>query len=101
MRRSVFFLLAAMTMASGFSLPALGQFQEPTREELQMSADPKAPASAAVYLFREETVDDNLHFHTLHARIKILTEKGKELATQSIPYEKGSFKITGIQGRTI
>ena len=37
------------------------QFQEPTKEELQMTADPKAPGAAAVYLYREETTDDQLH----------------------------------------
>lgn len=101
MRRCVFFTVATMAIASGFSLLAHGQFQEPTREELQMTADPKAPGAAAVYLYREETVDDTHHFHTLYSRIKILTEKGKDLATQTIPYEKGSFKISAIQGRTI
>jgi len=66
-----------------------------------MTSDPMAPGAAAVYLYREETVDDNHHFHTYYARIKVLSEKGKELATQSFPYEKGNFKIGNIQGRTI
>jgi len=34
-------------------------------------------------------------------RIKVLTEKGKELATQEVPYLKGNFKITDIKARTI
>ncbi len=34
-------------------------------------------------------------------RIKVLTEKGKDLATVHIPYERRSFKVTDIQGRTI
>jgi hypothetical protein len=66
-----------------------------------MTSDPKAPGAAAVYLYREETVDDNHHFHSYYARIKVLTEKGKELATVSTPYEKGSFKVSAIRGRTI
>lgn len=78
-----------------------GQFQEPTKEELQMIEDPKAPGAAAVYLYREETADDILHFHSFYARIKVLTEKGKELATVRIPYEHGSFQVTDIRGRTI
>jgi hypothetical protein len=77
------------------------QFQEPTKEELQMTADPKAPGAAAVYLYREETTDDNLHFHSLYVRLKILTEKGKELATVRIPYESNNFKVADIRGRTI
>ena len=77
------------------------QFQEPTSDELKMTADPKAPGTAVVYLYREETTDDALHFHTYYERIKVLTEKGKELATCRIPYEHGQFKVDGIKGRTI
>src|ERR1035438_1835662 len=86
-----------------FSIPtfAFAQFQPPTGEELKMTADPKTPGAAAVYLYREETADDNIHFHSYVERIKVLTEKGKELATVRIPYEHGQFKVTGIKGRTI
>jgi hypothetical protein len=77
------------------------QFQDPTPDELKMTADPKAPGADAVYLYREETTDDKLHFHGYYERIKILTEKGKELATISIPYEHGAFKVADIRGRTI
>src|SRR6185312_5181594 len=84
---------------SGGALRA--QFQEPTKEELQMTSDAKAPGAAAVYLFREETVDDTKHYHSTYARLKILTEKGKELATVRVPYERGNFKVMGIKGRTI
>jgi len=90
-------------LAVVFALPAMAhaQFQEPTQEELKMTADPKAPGAAAVYLYREETTDDNLHFHSYYERIKVLTEKGKELATIRVPYERGQFKVTDIKGRTI
>jgi transglutaminase-like putative cysteine protease len=83
--------------------PALlrAQFQPPTPEELSMTADPKAPGASAVYLYREETTDDALHYHSIFERIKILSEKGKEQATIRVPYERGSFKVTDIKGRTI
>jgi len=77
------------------------QFQEPTPDELKMTADPKAPGAAAVYFYREETTDDTLHYHGYYSRMKILTEKGKEEATIHIPYERGSYKVTDIKGRTI
>jgi hypothetical protein len=66
-----------------------------------MTADPKAPGAAAVYLYREDITDDALHFHGYYDRIKILTEKGKELATVHIPYEHHTFKVVDIKGRTI
>jgi hypothetical protein len=79
----------------------LAQFQQPTDEELKMTADPKAPGAAAVYLSIEEIADDQIHYRSFYARIKVLEEKGKELATVEIPYEKGNFKISDIKARTI
>lgn len=93
------FLLCCLALAVPTTLRA--QFPEPTKEELQMTSDPKAPGADAVYFYREETTDDNLHYHSLYARIKVLTEKGKELATVRVPYEHGDFKVTDIKGRTI
>ena len=77
------------------------QFQEPTKEELQMTQDPKAPGADATYLYREEITDDALHFLGYYVRVKVLTERGKELATVRIPYEHGVDTVNDIQGRTI
>ena len=101
MRNSAFLRSALLLLALASPALLLAQFQQPTDEELKMTADPKAPGAAAVYLYREETTDDALHFHGYYERIKVLTEKGKELATIRIPYEHGQFKVTDIQGRTI
>jgi hypothetical protein len=79
----------------------LAQFQPPSEEELKLTAEPKAPGAAAIYLYREETVDDNLHYHSFYARIKVLAEKGKEMATVEVPYPKGAFSVTDVRGRTI
>ena len=79
----------------------LAQFQNPTDEELKMTADPKAPGAAAVYLNVEEVANDPLHFQSVYVRIKVLQEKGKELATVHLPYWHGNFKIEDIKARTI
>lgn len=86
-----------------FSLAAARaqQFRQPTPEELHMTTDPMAPGADAVYLNLEETTDDQLHFHSYYARIKVLTEKGKNLATVQLPYWHDDFKITDIKARTI
>jgi len=84
------------------SAPLLrAQFQDPTPDELKMTVDPKAPGVAAVYLNLEEETNDPLHFHSFYARIKVLQEKGKELATVEIPYERGNYKVEQIKARTI
>ena len=83
--------------------PALlfAQFQQPTAEELKMTDDPKAPGAAAVYLNWEEVANDPIHFQSVYVRIKVLQEKGKELATVHLPYWHGNFKIADIKARTI
>jgi hypothetical protein len=65
-----------------------------------MTSDPKAPGAAAVYLEVKEIDDDTLHYQLYYERIKVLTEKGKELATVEVPYG-GDFKVQDIKGRTI
>ena len=86
-------------------VPAFGaKWTQPTPDELKMTSDPAAPDSPAVYLFREEIVDDKVHSHATYARIKILTEKGKEQFSEiEIPYEKNKsgISISDVQGRTI
>ncbi len=77
------------------------QFQPPNPDELKMTADPKAPGAAAVFLDYEEIDNDSQHSQNYYARIKVLTEKGKEAATVEIPYRGGEFSIGGISGRTI
>jgi hypothetical protein len=95
-------LCALLLLASWFAPGvALAQFQNPTPDELKMTSDPQAPGAAAVYLYREEKTDDPHSFVTIYERVKVLTEKGKSLATVSIPYEKGMAKISRIEGRTI
>ncbi len=67
-----------------------------------MTADPAAPDAPAVYLFRDELVDDRLHYHRLYAQIKVLNEKGKEeYGDIEIPYEGGVINVRAIEGRTI
>ena len=98
-RLLLFVLLCCVAVATPVLFQA--QFQAPTSEELQMTADPKAPGADAVYLYREDVTDDTIQAHSYYERIKVLTEKGKELATIRIPYEHGVDTVKDIQGRTI
>jgi hypothetical protein len=66
-----------------------------------MTADPAAPGAPAVFLYREETTDDHLHYHSLYVRIKVLTERGKSWGDIRIPFEGRRFSVTDISGRTI
>src|SRR5208337_3537336 len=101
MRISAFMRHLPLLLA--FTSPALllAQFQQPTGEELKMTADPKAPGAAAVYLNIEDISNDPLHYQSYYARIKVLQEKGKELASVEIPYIQGNYTITDIKARTI
>lgn len=84
------------------AIPAFLQaqsFQPINPDELKMTSDPKAPDADAVYLYVQESSsnssDDN------YVRLKVLTEKGKELATVQLRYFKQGGRITGVNGRTI
>ncbi len=99
-----FFLLAAFLFAScvaPLAAHASSDWQQPTPEELSMTAEPAAPNASATYLYREETTDDTLHMHSVYVRLKILTEAGKQYADVEIPYEHRRFSITDVSGRTI
>ncbi len=102
MCRRIFLLFCLLSVAS---IPALSaSWTQPTPDELKMTSDPAAPDAPAVYLFREEIVDDKLQSHTLYARIKILSEKGKEAFSEvEIPYERGESgeSVSKVMGRTI
>src|ERR1700694_1252104 len=88
MRFHNFARLGFALLWSAAPLVSHAQFQAPTPEELRMTSDPKAPGADAVYLYREETEDDPHHFNTVYARLKILTEKGREAATIRIVYPR-------------
>ena len=92
--KALFF--ATLLAGSAFPAAAFGQFQAPTKEELAMTSDPKAPGADAVVLYLEEKDDDPHSFKAYYARVKILTEKGKEAATVKVVYRKNfMFYATG------
>lgn len=101
MRIHVLLAGAVLLIGAAFPRSLCAQFQEPTPDELKMTADPKAPGASAVYLYREETTDNELMAQTYYARIKVLTEKGKELATVSVPFVPDVTKVDQVVGRTI
>lgn len=81
------------------AVPCRAQFQEPTKEELQMTADPKAPGAKAVYLDLEDQQDDSKGARIYYYRLKVLTEKGKESATVRFTHDpETKFEV---EGRTI
>jgi len=70
-----------------------------------MTAEPKAPGAAAVYLYREETTIDADHTYSIYVRLKVLTEKGKDYANVSVQYgsqsDGFSYSIESLAGRTV
>ncbi len=100
-------LLCAALFASLLCLAAplvrADQWTAPTPEELSMTSQPQVPGAAAVYLYREETTEDNLHMFSIYVRLKVLTEKGKEYSNVELPYSagEGGVSVTDIAGRTI
>ena len=100
--RNTLFLCSAVGLLAAVS-PTLvsAQFQPANPDELKMTSDPKAPGAAAVYLYYEEIDHDDKQSRNFYARIKVLTEKGKEAATVEIPYWGGTLAVGSISARTI
>jgi hypothetical protein len=101
MRKSLFLHNTVLFLAAFSPAAVRAQFQPPTPDELKMTSDPKAPGADAVFLDIREIDNDRTEAQSFYVRIKVLTEKGKELATVELPYLKGSEKISEIKGRTI
>jgi Domain of Unknown Function with PDB structure (DUF3857)/Transglutaminase-like superfamily len=101
MTKSILLRGAVLLFAAVSPVLLCAQFQPPNPDELKMTSDPKAPGADAVYFDIEEVANDPIHYRSVYVRIKVLTEKGKDLATVELPYLKGTNKITDIKGRTI
>jgi hypothetical protein len=101
MRLRIVLPIAILCLGAASSTVLRAQFQEPSQEELKMTEEPKAPGADAVYLYREDLTDQSAGTRSFYERIKVLTEKGKDMATIRIPYEVGADKVADVQGRTI
>ena len=101
MTKSILLRGAVLFLAAVSPAILCAQFQPPNPDELKMISDPEAPGAAGVYLQVREIENDPLHYESFYKRIKVLTEKGKELATVELPYLQGNWTITEIKGRTI
>ena len=66
-----------------------------------MTAEPKAPGAAAVYLYRQVDRDDNGPDERQYRRIKILTEEGRKWGDVEIEFMPKREAIRGIEARTI
>jgi len=94
-------LLAACLVASVIPLCAQQEFHQPDPAELHMTSDPSSLGADAVYLEINENANDEMHLVTVYARIKVLTEKGKDLAHVEIPYYFNDVSVKSIKGRTL
>lgn len=96
---ALFLLLPALV-----SLPSTvhaADWQQPTPEELKMTADPADPNAPAVYLNREENTDNHLHMQYTYVRMKILRDEGKQYGDVEIRGITHDYQITDVRGRTI
>ena len=73
-RRS--FWLVSLSLSMMAVVPAYGvTWPQPTPAELRMTPDAKAPGADAVYVYREEVVNDQIQIPRATAEIRILTAK--------------------------
>ena len=76
----------------------------PTPEELSMTSCPQAPGARAIYLFREQITEDAMHMYSVHIRVKVLTDAGKDMGNVELSYAhggRGQLNVDEVGGRTI
>src|SRR5450755_3972565 len=80
---------------------AATEWQQPTPEELSMTAEPASPGDSAVFLDIEVKDDDDHFSQKVYVREKILTEAAKKDSDVIIRYSRRFFTIGSVAGRTI
>jgi len=93
--------IAAVTTLFVAPLASRAQWTAPTPEELSMTSQPEVPGAAAVYLYKEETTDDDQHNFSIYVRLKVLKEYANVEPPPSAAGGGADVKITDVVGRTI
>src|SRR6202795_1717626 len=78
-----------------------GDWPPISQEDLSMTSIKEQPGAPALVLQPEEIDDDLNNVHSVYARIKILTDAGREYENVELPYSRRGFSIAGISGRTV
>jgi hypothetical protein len=99
-------MLVVLLMASGAcaavepALPPM-QWRQVPADELSMTAEPAAPGAAAVYLYTEVNQRPARSTEQVYRQIKVLTEKGRDLANITVEYRKLLQTISDFEARVI
>jgi Transglutaminase-like superfamily len=97
--RSLYVSLLLLSALSSTAFAA--DWQQPTPEELKMTAEPSAPNADAIYLYREYVTDNKNHMEAIYVRLKVLRDEGKKYGDVELDGASRDSRITDIQGRTI
>ncbi len=89
------FFVAACSSAHGVT------WQQPTAEELTMTADSFAPNADAIYLYVEEKTDASMKTRSVYVRLKVLREAGKRYGDVELGTFGEDFQFKDVHGRTI
>jgi len=80
---------------------AAADWRPVTPEELQLASEPAAPRAPAIYLYREVNRNDAESYESTYARIKILTEEGRDRANVELEYVPHMETVGSIRARVI
>jgi hypothetical protein len=76
-------------------------WRQVTPEELAMTAEPRAPGAAAIYLYTQIDQDQQNRYERIYQQIKVLGEEGRDRASIQLPYSDPLDTIDGIAARVI
>jgi hypothetical protein len=91
----IFLLTCIVSISAAVDWPPI------TPEEQEFKDVAGQPGESAAILERQEVADDLNNFHSTYKRIKVLNEAGRKYADVELPYDRQSFSISEIIGRTV
>jgi Domain of Unknown Function with PDB structure (DUF3857) len=94
-------LSVVLLLACGVRTAQADDWLPVSADDLKLTAEPKAPAASAIYLYRQVDRDDTEQWESDYVRIKILSEEGRKYADVEIPFNKEQESIRGVRARTI
>ena len=101
MKDQTLFIFAICFLLGSFSGSRAYEWPKIPESDWQQAENPEISLNDAVYLFESGVLKEREkdYFYEYYARVKVLTESGKDIGTWSIIYDDEDTEIVEIQGR--
>ncbi len=108
--RQIYGIIFLLVIFAGVIIPSVNSAPPPLElpplnpADLTLKENPAEPGASAMYLYREEYINDKVPgrvFEEYNYRLKVFTEEGRKYANVEVVYIKGFSDVRDVHGRTI